>query len=294
MKLLCCNPQSQRYRAVKTLEVIVTNLVDAFLMNNFAQMDKVTKLKLDNAMVKSNVMCAVGGLEFLLALGFAFQPPNQCVGVEFSGFSERTVLVRDALRVALSELGLVRDVQGEVGAGKECGLFGAFPCSFGQDQDEIWAQARLGYASDGTETSPKLSSTNRQAHGVWQFGQHFSPTAQSRVDEFMRQVLGDFNALAAGAGVELVNWDDPVLYSNRLMEVRCPDCDLAQEWAGPVDGLKSQLHAQACSRCDKALRAELTGARKLLEFVGSCSTESGVTRCAQCLQLQRAGRCRCG
>lgn len=288
MRLLVCNAKTQRARAIKTLKLIVDNLCDAYLTTNFAQMDKVSKLKLDNAMVRASLIVASGAVDLLLAMGFE---DKQQGTLEFRGFGERTVLIRDALRCAAAEVDTLGDLQGEVPAGQEIKLFGSAPCCLRLS----WQEAREIYACDGPETSAKLATKSRETAGVWCFGHMYSAQAQLEVDAMMQSVRADFESLARNSELASVDWDDAVMFNQRLMHVQCPDCAQDQEWNGPVDGIKSEMHLQQCSKCARPLAAEMTGARKLLSFVGACAVDGtmGATRCAKCRALQIGKETKC-
>jgi hypothetical protein len=282
---------------LQTLKLIIENLVDAYLSNDFAKVQKVSKLKWDNHLVKANILCCCGGLEFLMASGFVKSAEDASV-IEFKGFDEKLIMIRDALRTCCAiqnGSSTVRDVEGEIKSGKEQSLFGPRPACYGvaeqpKEWNDVWADVREIFGSDGPDASPKNSSQSRRTAGVWIFsgaGLLHEAERKKLVDSLMLGVRKDFETVSKNSELDKVDWDDVLMYNKRLMHVRCPECEQDQEWTGPVDGMSSELHVQACSKCSKPLSAQMTGARKLLSFVGACAVdgEFGATRCEKCAAL---------
>ena len=151
MKLLIENSATPRFRAISTLKLIIENLVDAFLANDFARIQKVSRLKLDNNLIKSNISNANGALDLLFSIGFELIEP-QVIEIKPSGFNESLINVRDALRAcAAMKIDKLRDIEGEVAAGKESELFGPRPaCSLLN-----WDDAREMYGFDALDTVSK-------------------------------------------------------------------------------------------------------------------------------------------
>ena len=300
MRLVLENSFTPRTRALQTLKLVIENLVDAFLSGDFSKVAKVSKLKLDNALVKNNIVVASGGVEFLLACGFAkLEGGEDANSIEFkaAAFDERLIAVRDALRQACAEGGIakVRDVEGEVKAGMEKELFGSRPACYipkqsGAPDEDVWGEAREEYGFDSLDASAKTAAGSRRSRGVWIFGAAgMSHEAERKklVESLMQGLRRDFETVSRNSELAKVDWDDVIMYNKRLMHVRCPDCEQDQEWTGPVDGMHAEMHSQTCSKCSKPLKAEMTGARKLLRFVGACAMEGefGATRCTKCGSL---------
>jgi hypothetical protein len=293
MKLLLENSATPRARCLQTLKLIIENLVDAYLGGDFAKVAKVSKLKLDNPMVKSNLIVCSGAHDFVKACGFKKSAEDNVI--EFKAqFDERIIHIRDALRACVAEASSIRDVEGEIKAGMEPKIFGPKPACYTPKEkvndSEIWESAREQYGFDGPDTSSKAASASRMNAGVWIFnaaGILREADREKAVEVFMSRLHKDFETVSKNSELDKVDWDDVIMYNKRLMHVRCPECEQDQEWTGPVDGLNAELHSQACSKCSKALKAEMTGARKLLSFVGACAVdgELGSTRCSKCSSL---------
>ena len=288
------NGKTARNRALKTLETLVANLVDAALSGNAQQLAKCSRVKLDNALIQANVVAVPGALDVLAALGF-----NSVAGELVFGavVDAEFVNKRDVVAYLSRTLVDVPSVpgDGEVTAGMEAELFGPEPAAMG----DSWAAARETFASDASDASPKRAAAARREGGVWIFGtgRVLSDERKAFVDSLVTALRGNYEDLAAGTDLAKVEWDNLFLYNRRLTFVRCPDCNEDQDWTGPVDGSYAEAHIQDCAKCGKRLKAEMTGARKILAFVADASSGQGVFapayRCSACERLNLGGNEAC-
>jgi len=267
--LLCSgNGPTALSRALKTLSSILTNLADASFTGNVAQIQKMSRMKLDNAMVYSNLISVPGAFEFLSAVGF------QKVQTElvFTGLvDEAFIKARDAVNALISS-GVQAAYEGEVKAGQEADLFGPTP-SVG---NLSWNDAREKFGSEGTD-SGKKSSECRNREGVWTFGsgRGLAARVKKETDELVARLQREFNELAGPTDISGIQWDDEVLYNQRLMQMECAKCGAPQLWTGPIDGMAAEAHKQTCDKCQAELRPESCGARKILHFTGQVCQKSG-------------------
>ena len=262
-------------RALKTLAQILDNLADASFSGSRDKLAKTGRLRLDNAHVYSNLLTPPGALEVLLACGFERQG-GELVFTQL--VDEKFILARDAVAALL--LQPPSPPNGELRAGMEPELFGPSPCVGALS----WEDARERYGGDGAEAGKKAAEC-RRASGVWTLGA--GRAVRTDVTALVDGMKACFAQLTAPTDIGAVAWDDEAAYDFKLKEAPCAQCGALNLWEGAIDGPAAEAHTQACKQCEAKLASELSGARRMLHFVGEASKPAGgefgtAARCERC------------
>jgi len=275
------NPPVLRQKSASTLHTVLKNLIDALLMDQ-SKLAQRSKIRLGNKVIERTVVRTNGALEILRAVGFEdwrddSQPDERFL--HFKGdlnrteFCETLILARDALVAIRANVGVVRGA-GQIPVERESDAFGPLP-AFLPHAEDVWGRFRQ-FCFNFDPARPNDS-------GAWVFGMGNQLRLREirMVNDMVKELKKRFTTIAQGSGFEDMDWDDEILYSQRLKHIRCPQCERDQEWNHQIDGFRGDMIVQTCEKCQADLGVDLTGQRQMSSFIHHVLSERKSSFCKQ-------------